>query len=649
MKILVIEDNPDHQLIIRRKIEEYYRYTGVRIDSAFDAEEAKNGLEKYSYDTVILDYRLRESSGLSLLKWMKKKMIDPPVIMLTSMEDVEVAVKAVKLGVYEYICKTRENFNKLPMVIEKVLEEHRIKKKLEETEYKYHTLVEGMNEAVFLISREGKIIYISNSIKKLFGYSEQEFKEKFPDMLAGDERNIFWFNFRKVLQGEGVDPFVVAMRKKDHREVFAEINESRFVDGTTTRGVLGTIQDVTSRVVLEKEVASERKKVIDIFNSMVDWVYIVDGQYNIEFINRALARNIGDPYEKKCYQLLYQKNRPCGFCKWGNVRQGYTVRWELKREKGRTYDIISSPVKNPDGSISKMEILRDITRRKNAEEKYRKESEERLKANRELKKTIGQLNSMQEQLVQSEKMAALGKLVAGVAHEMNNPLFSAMGYTELVLTDSEMDESRKEKLNTVLDSIKRAKNIMEDLLHYVHREDIAKEEININQVVDQALMLRNYNLTVNNIHVSTRMGQGLPPVNGNYSRLQQVFLNIIINAEQAIQKNQDHGQLNIRSFLDEKGPSVVVEISNDGPPIPPEILGKIFDPFFTTREVGKGSGLGLSTAYGIIKDHGGDIRVKSDRIWTAFQVILPACTSASLPAVSSKKARGIGQTTGKAP
>ncbi len=621
MKVIIVEDNPDHQIILKKNLKEHYK--GIDVDTADGISKAIQLLGKTQYDTIVLDYRLKGESGIELVEWIHENGIETPVIMITAVEDVEVAVRAIKLGVYEYLNKNEESFGKLHLFVEKVIQEYKLKKKLEEAEFKYRTLVEGMNEAVFLLQKNGTILYISSSIERLLGYSEEENKDNFLSLLSEVDRRRFLSNHKKILSGKDIDPFILSFTRRDGKVIYIEINASIFAPDGKIIGVIGTIQDVTKHVLLEKEIESERKKVVDIFNSMVDWIYVIDGDYNIKFINEALAKQVKEPLRKKCYSLLYNRSKPCPFCKKDAIKKEYTVRWELRREDGRAFDIISSPLKNPDGTIYSMMILRDITRKKEAEEKYRHMSEETLKANQNLKETIDQLKQTQEQLIQSEKMAAIGHLVSGVAHELNNPLFSAMGYTELLSMDTEDGDENKEKLDNILGSIKRARSIVKDLLKFARRENIEKEIIDINDVVRQTLSLREFELRVNNISIECDLQKGTLPVFGNFVRLQQVLLNLFINAEHAIDEVKNDGLITVRTFLNKSRKLVVVEVSDNGREIPIEIMGQIFDPFFTTKEVGKGTGLGLSTSYGIIRDHEGEIIVRRGKNLKTFVISLP--------------------------
>jgi two-component system NtrC family sensor kinase len=197
-----------------------------------------------------------------------------------------------------------------------------------------------------------------------------------------------------------------------------------------------------------------------------------------------------------------------------------------------------------------------------------------------------------------------------------------MGYTELLVMDNDYNDEHSEKLKNILESIKRARSIVNDLLKFARKENVQKENININDVVRQTLALREYEHRVNNIQAECKLQKDIPTVLGNFVRLQQVILNILINAEHAINK-EERGKIKVSTGFNKKSNNVFIEIADNGQKISPQIINKIFDPFFTTKEVGKGTGLGLSTSYGIIKDHEGEITVESNKNLTTFSIILP--------------------------
>jgi len=226
---------------------------------------------------------------------------------------------------------------------------------------------------------------------------------------------------------------------------------------------------------------------------------------------------------------------------------------------------------------------------------------------------ISESKKMQEQLIQSEKLSALGQLVAGVAHELNNPLTSVIGYSQLTLVNPAVNDALRTQLETIRKEGERARRIIQNLLSFARQHKPGRTQTDINELLRGCLDLRLYSHTSNNVAVQRELSQ-IPPVLADPHQLQQVFLNIIINAEQAMLGARNEGNLTVSTKTKHLDGSQWVEIaiSDDGPGIRPDVIGKVFDPFFTTKEVGQGTGLGLSISYGIIKEHVGKIRVESE-------------------------------------
>jgi signal transduction histidine kinase/DNA-binding NarL/FixJ family response regulator len=230
---------------------------------------------------------------------------------------------------------------------------------------------------------------------------------------------------------------------------------------------------------------------------------------------------------------------------------------------------------------------------------------ENLKNSREqLELTVETLKTTQAQLVQSEKLSGLGEFIAGVAHELNNPLTSVMGFSEL-LQQADADPKHKRYLDMIHKSALRCQKIVQALLSFARRRTPERKPACVNGLIEAAVEILQYQLRTSNIEVVTRLDPHLPQAMVDPHQIQQVFVNIINNARQAIESHQPKGCIRITSV--KQGDSVRVIIQDNGPGITTENLSKIFDPFFTTKDVGKGTGLGLSLCYGIIKEHGGTI------------------------------------------
>ena len=242
----------------------------------------------------------------------------------------------------------------------------------------------------------------------------------------------------------------------------------------------------------------------------------------------------------------------------------------------------------------------------------------------ERKKLDDETRDIYHQLLQAEKMAALGQTISGVAHELNNPLATILSWAERLSQRRTLDDPVRRGLETILGESERAARIVRNLLTFARKRQTTRAMVDVNQVVRETLALRAYEQRVSNITVIDALAAGLPQVFADGHQIQQVLLNLVINAEQAMLSANGRGVLVVRTWHDAEQESVVLEINDDGPGIPDELQPKIFDPFFTTKEVGKGTGLGLTVAYAIVQEHGGRIRLESrPDAGASFYVELP--------------------------
>ncbi len=214
------------------------------------------------------------------------------------------------------------------------------------------------------------------------------------------------------------------------------------------------------------------------------------------------------------------------------------------------------------------------------------------------------------ELVQSEKMAALGQTISGVAHELNNPLATILTCAER-LAARPAEAETKRGVETILGEAERAAKIVRNLLTFARKRNTTRAFVDMNEIVHDSLASRAYEQRVSNIATLDALASGLPPIFSDPHQVKQVLLNLIINAEQAMLAANGRGSLVARSWYDEAQDMVTLEINDDGPGIPEDVRNRIFDPFFTTKAIGKGTGLGLTVAYAIVQEHGGRIRVES--------------------------------------
>ena len=255
---------------------------------------------------------------------------------------------------------------------------------------------------------------------------------------------------------------------------------------------------------------------------------------------------------------------------------------------------------------------------------------ENLKSSREqLEMTVETLKTTQAQLIQSEKLSGIGEFVAGVAHELNNPLTSVMGFSEL-LKRADRDPQHQRHLDMIHKSALRCQKIVQSLLSFARRHPSERKLSNLNELLEAAAEILHYQMRTGNIEVTTRLDESLPKAMVDPHQMQQVFLNIINNARQAIEAHRPNGWVRLTTERDQDRACITIE--DNGPGIPEANLSKVFDPFFTTKEVGNGTGLGLSLCYGIIKEHGGTIIVRSKLgAGTTFVIELPLASELERP------------------
>ncbi|RMF96891.1 MAG: response regulator [Candidatus Schekmanbacteria bacterium] len=345
------------------------------------------------------------------------------------------------------------------------------------------------------------------------------------------------------------------------------------------------------------------------FDSVKDHICII-GQNNIIIkANKSLANFLNKhPRElvgKKCYDVLYRSKTCREHCPHKEMmRSGKTETSEMKDESdNRNFLISVSPIFDEDGSIKgALHIARDITEEKN----------------------------LKEQLIQAEKMASIGQLVSGVAHELNNPLAGINAYSQLLL-EEKIDESLKYKVERIKIQSERAAKIVSNLLAFARKKKLEKIKTDINEVIYKSIELQQYELEAKKVNVVINLDENLPKVEVDPLQIQQVILNLLVNAEHSvIDAGRERGIINVSSSLIRKKEKNFIQIciSDNGTGIKENILHKIFDPFFTTKEVGKGTGLGLSISYGIIKEHNGNIYAQNNETGGAkFIIELPSSSS----------------------
>ena len=337
-------------------------------------------------------------------------------------------------------------------------------------------------------------------------------------------------------------------------------------------------------------VIKSKEEWVATFDAIQDLFSIHDSEYRIIKINKVLARKFNSTPEeligRKCYELLYCRSEAKTVCPHSRtLATGEIGSAEVDDMVfGGSYSVTTFPVFNNEGKVwASVHVARDIT-----QEKF-----------------------LREQLLHSEKLSSLGKLVAGIAHELNNPLMGIMGFSQILMDtpgDKKLDDI-KDKLRKIYHESLLTAKIVQNLLTFARAKKTEREYHSVNDIIRHTIELREYSLKANNIKVSFDLEDKLPRTMVDLFQMQQVFINIINNAEDAMVSKKGKGSLHI-STRSEAG-RIRISFKDDGPGVSREIINKIFDPFFTTKEVGKGTGLGLSITHGIVTEHGGTIEMAS--------------------------------------
>ena len=238
-------------------------------------------------------------------------------------------------------------------------------------------------------------------------------------------------------------------------------------------------------------------------------------------------------------------------------------------------------------------------------------------------KMEGQLRETQQQLLQSEKLAAMGRLTSQLAHELNNPIYGIMNTLELLKTEIPAKSKRRKILDMSLSETQRLSEMLRNMLSFSKPQEEKRRKIDINELLENVMLILEKQLRESNIKIKTNLNRELPPITASPNQLRQVVLNIVANAKDAMPKG---GKLTLETYVEND--YAIIKVKDNGSGIPEEIKDKIFDAFFTTKQNVKGVGLGLSVCYGIIKNHGGDIQVKSKAgSGSTFTIMLPRGSS----------------------
>jgi PAS domain S-box-containing protein len=341
-----------------------------------------------------------------------------------------------------------------------------------------------------------------------------------------------------------------------------------------------------------------------IFEVSRDMILVVDSQGRIADINPAGCRMLGfegvsEKLKGELFPTFFQRQTDWQRLQASVLRQGFVMNSEvvLQRPNGAGMHALISAGLDSDPSGREFSIhlqVRDIQER----------------------------HQMQEQMAQADRLASIGQLSSGVAHEINNPLSVILGYTQLMLRPEPRDSERYKDLKTIEKHVRHCKSIVEDLLNFARRSEPKKEKVDIHKTIQDVLGFIGQNTGSSRIDFQTDFDRRIPPVVLDEKKIKQVLINLLMNARHAV---GERGTIRVCTAWRPSDGQLEIQVADDGYGIEEKYLKHIFDPFFTTKPTGEGTGLGLSVSYGIVKKHGGEIRVESKPgEGSAFTIVLPA-------------------------
>ncbi len=374
-------------------------------------------------------------------------------------------------------------------------------------------------------------------------------------------------------------------------------------------------------VQLLDDILRQRRLLEDTFNSLVDLVAVIDKELRIVQTNDAFAARVGlkrvDLMRRPLSELVGAET--LAYVEAADTWQGVVPAVQRRVDDpdlDGTFLLTATPLTSADGqTLGRVLVARDITR------------QTRLEAER---------TALRERLTQSEKLASLGQFVAGIAHEMNNPLQGVLGHLELLMDTNEAARPVRKELKQIFLEADRAAKIVSNLLVFSGSHRIAQRKTQVDRILTRAIASRKAHLKQADVKIVRKQGEKLPAVMCDPAHLQQAFLNILINAEHALAEGGEARRIEVTTAVRRPSQHVTVTIRDWGPGIAADVLPRIFDPFFTTKGVGEGTGLGLAITYGIVQEHGGTITAANAKEGGAvFRIELPPASSGRVGAGST--------------
>ncbi|PYT43157.1 MAG: hypothetical protein DMG45_07620 [Acidobacteria bacterium] len=488
-----------------------------------------------------------------------------------------------------------------------------------EAERRYRELFDSIQEGLFFATPDGRFLDVNDAMVRMLGYASRE------ELLRADVSPHLYpvpearEKFLRALSERGVlRNYEETLRRKDGTllHTLQNITAVRDARGRIAQ-IRGLMLDVTEQKTFQSQLQRERDFNQKILNTTQSMILVLDTAGLISYANR------------RCYEAGYQEGELIGhrLVDWveASHREDFDAALETTAH-GHQVENLELRVRRSDGSMGHFSISLSPMR----------DEQNAVNSVVVVMTDITDAALLQAKLAHSEKMATIGRLVSGVAHEVNNPLAAILGFTDLLLENPEVPGSAREDLQIILQETQRTKDIVQDLLSFARQRPVQRELVQVNSVLRQTIKLRSYDFASHGVEVVEDFEEALAAALGDSQQLQQVFLNILNNAYDAVQEAGQRGRIRIHTRR--QAEMIEVAISDNGTGITDP--HRIFDPFYTTKQVGKGTGLGLSICYGIVRAHGGEIQCWNNEqgAGSTFVVRIPVATEAALAAAATKEA-----------
>jgi PAS domain S-box-containing protein len=488
-----------------------------------------------------------------------------------------------------------------------------------EAERRYRELFDSIQEGLFFATPDGRFLDVNDAMVRMLGYASREEllrADVGPHLYPAPEARE---KFLQALSERGVlRNYEETLRRKDGTllHTLQNITAVRDARGRIAQ-IRGLMLDVTEQKTFQSQLQRERDFNQKILNTTQSMILVLDTAGLISYANR------------RCYEAGYQEGELIGhrLVEWvdGSHREDFDAALETTAN-GHQVENLELRVRRSDGSMGHFSISLSPMR----------DEQNAVNSVVVVMTDITDAALLQAKLAHSEKMATIGRLVSGVAHEVNNPLAAILGFTDLLLENPEVPAAAREDLQIILQETQRTKDIVQDLLSFARQRPVQRELVQVNSVLRQTIKLRSYDFASHGVEVVEDFEETLAAALGDSQQLQQVFLNILNNAYDAVQDAGQRGRIRIHTR--QQAEMIEVAISDNGTGIID--AQRIFDPFYTTKQVGKGTGLGLSICYGIVRAHGGEIQCWNNEAGagSTFVVRIPVATEAALAAAATKEA-----------